>query len=180
MAVGAKALRLAPAFNAQLDPTAQSLLNLNNDGTSREGVRDLTTFNNVLSPPLSFITPAQSVCNYATILFRNLASTVSFGDGLGTNQRAVVLQEPTGPNAEVGPSSGPGSGGDDPNNFLHYNPYPNTASPGQERECEAGNEVYGAGQVAIGNVPGNQGTGTSGQIQSQQKKAKKKRKKGKR
>ena len=31
LSLGTKALRLAPAFNAQLDPTAQSLLNLNND-----------------------------------------------------------------------------------------------------------------------------------------------------
>ena len=27
--------------------------------------------------------------------------------------------------------------------FLHANPYPNTAAPGQVRECEAGNENYG-------------------------------------
>jgi len=140
VAVGTKALQISPAFNAQLDPTAQSLLNLNNDPVSREGIRDLTAFNNVLSPPLAFITPAQSVCNYATILLQNLSNSVSFGDGLGTNQRAVVLQEPTGPNSEIGPSSAPGSGGGDPNNFLHYNPYPNTASPGQERACEAGND----------------------------------------
>ncbi len=87
----------------------------------------------------------------------------------------MVLQEPTGPNSEIGPSSAPGSGGGDPNNFLHYNPYPNTASPGQERECEAGNEGYAVGQVAIGNVAGNQGTLTSGQIQAQKSKGKKKK-----
>ena len=173
---GVKALRLAPAFNAQLDPTAQSLLNLANDPSSVRGVQDLTNFNNVLGPPLAFITPAQSVCNYATLLLKNLASSVTFGDGLGTNQRAIVLQPPLGPNSESGPSSAPANGGDDPNNFLHYNPYPNTASPGQDRECEAGNEGYAAGQVAIGNVPGNQGTRTSGQIQAQLQKAKKKKK----
>jgi phospholipid/cholesterol/gamma-HCH transport system substrate-binding protein len=178
VAVGVKALEITPEFNAQLDPTAQSLLNLANDPVSVEGVRDLTAFNNVLSPPLSFITPAQSICNYASILLRNLSNSASFGDGLGTNQRAIVLQEPTGPNSEVGPSSAPGSGGPDPNNFLHYNPYPNTASPGQLRECEAGNEGYAAGQVVIGNVPGNQGVVTSGQIQRQKTKGKKKKKKG--
>ena len=172
---GVQALRLSPALNAQLDPTAQSLLNLANDPTSVEGINDLTDFNNVLSPPLSFITPAQSVCNYATILLRNLSSMVSFGDSLGTNQRAVVLAEPIGPNSETGPSSAPASGEGDTANVLHYNPYPNTASPGQERECEAGNEVYNAGLVAIGNVPGNQGTATNGQIQAQttEKKGKK-------
>ena len=99
---------------------------------------------------------------------------VSFGDGLGTNQRAIVLREPTGPNSETGPSSAPASGGGDPSQLLHYNPYPNTASPGQERECEAGNEVYAQGQVAIGNVPGNQGTVTKGQILAQTKAKKKK------
>jgi hypothetical protein len=179
VSLGVKALRLAPPFNAQLDPTAQSLLDLNNDPVSREGIRDLTTFSNVLSPPLSFVTPVQSVCNYATLALRNLSSMISFGDGIGTNQRAIVLQEPTGPNGEVGPSSAPGSGGDDPSNFLHFNPYPNTASPGQGRECEAGNEVYAQGQVAIGNVPGNQGILTRGQILAQTKAKKKKKGKGK-
>jgi phospholipid/cholesterol/gamma-HCH transport system substrate-binding protein len=179
VSLGVKALRLAPPFNAQLDPTAQSLLDLNNDPVSREGIRDLTTFSNVLSPPLSFITPVQSVCNYATLALGNLSSMVSFGDGIGTNQRAIVLQEPTGPNGEVGPSSAPGSGGSDPSNFLHFNPYPNTASPGQGRECEAGNEVYAQGQVAIGNVPGNQGILTRGQILAQTKAKKKKKGKGK-
>jgi virulence factor Mce-like protein len=178
VSLGVKALRLAPAFNAELDPTAQSLLDLNNDPVSREGIRDLTTFSDVLSPPLSFITPVQSVCNYATLALRNLSSLVSFGDGIGTNQRAIVLQEPTGPNGEVGPSSAPGSGGADPSNFLHFNPYPNTASPGQDRECEAGNEVYAQGQAAVGNVPGNQGIQTKGQILAQTK-AKKKKGKGK-
>jgi hypothetical protein len=37
------------------------------------------------------------------------------------------------------------------------NPYPNTASPGQTRECEAGREQYLPNRVVIGNVPGNQG-----------------------
>jgi virulence factor Mce-like protein len=173
VSLGVKALRLSPAFNAQLDPTAQSVLDLANDPTSVEGINDLTDFNNVLSPPLRFITPAQSICNYATIALGNLASIAAFGDGLGTSQRAIVLQEPIGPNGEVGPSSKPANGGsDDAANFLHYNPYPNTASPGQEHECEAGNEVYNAGQVAIGNVPGNQGIHTSGQIAEQTTKKK--------
>jgi hypothetical protein len=43
-------------------------------------------------------------------------------------------------------------------NFLHSNPYPNTASPGQTAECEAANETFPAGRQVIGNVPGNQGT----------------------
>ena len=37
------------------------------------------------------------------------------------------------------------------NNFLHSNPYPWTAAPGQPRICAAGNEGYTVGQQVIGN-----------------------------
>jgi hypothetical protein len=175
---GVKALALAPAFNAQLDPTAQALLNLSNNSSARTGVNDLTTFNNTLGPPLAFVTPAQSVCNYATLLFRNLASFLGSSDGIGTSQRFIVLQPPIGPNSEIGPSSAPANGGGQATNFLHYNPYPNTASPGQTRECESGNEGYPGGKT-IGNVLGNQGINTEGQILQQVTKQPTSRKKGK-
>ena len=174
---GVKALPLSPAFNAQLDPTAQALLNLANNASARTGINALTEFNNTLAPPLRFITPAQSICNYATLLFRNTASWQSSSNGIGTSQRAIVLQPPLGPNSEVGPSSAPANGGGQASNFLHYNPYPNTAAPGQPRECESGNEGYAAGQQMIGNVPGNQGILTEGQILQQTKPKKKKGKK---
>jgi virulence factor Mce-like protein len=175
---GVKALPLAPAFNAQLDPTAQALLNLANDPGARQGVNYLTDFNNTLSPPLRFITPAQSVCNYATLLFRNAASFVGSGSTQGTSARFIVLQPPIGPNSEIGPSSAPANGGGQPTNFLHYNPYPNTAAPGQTAECESGNEGYAVGQQMIGTIPGNQGIHTEAQILEQVKKKKSKKKKG--
>ena len=68
------------------------------------------------------------------------------------------------------------------------NPYPNTAAPGQVRECEAGNTPYAIGQQVIGNPPGNQGILTEEQICEQlgtcdkkkkKKKSKKKKKKSK-
>jgi hypothetical protein len=172
---GIKATALSPAFNAQLDPTAQALLDLANNAGARQGINALTEFNNTLNPPLSFITPAQAICNYATLLFRNTASWQSSSNGIGTSQRAIVLQPPIGPNSEIGPSSAPANGGGQLSNFLHYNPYPNTAAPGQPRECEAGNEGYAAGQQMIGNVPGNQGILTEGQILQQVKKKTKKK-----
>jgi virulence factor Mce-like protein len=175
---GIKALNLAPAFNAQLDPTAQAVLDLANNAGARQGINALTEFNNTLGPPLAFITPAQAICNYGTLLFRNTASWQSSSNGIGTSQRAIVLQPPLGPNSEVGPSSAPANGGGQLSNFLHYNPYPNTAAPGQTRECESGNEGYAAGQQVIGNIPGNQGILTEGQILQQVKK-KKPKKKGK-
>ena len=45
-------------------------------------------------------------------------------------------------------------------NYLHTNPYPNTASPGQPKECEAGNEPFLVGKQVIGNVPGTQSATT--------------------
>jgi hypothetical protein len=56
----------------------------------------------------------------------------------------------------VTPSTDPGNA----HTALHVNPYPNTASPGQPRECAAGNEPFSAAAAAIGNPPRNVGTKT--------------------
>jgi virulence factor Mce-like protein len=171
---GAPVLRDAPELNAQLPPTARALRRLNDDASARRGFRRLIGTNKLLTPTLNFVTPAQSVCNYATILFRNGASLVSNGDGAGTWQTFLVQAGPGTfesstqpqvlyqPNNEVTPSAGVANGPDRPiyGNFLHYNPYPNTASPGQPRECEAGNEPY-VDSLQIGNPAGNQGTRTA-------------------
>jgi hypothetical protein len=137
---------------------------------------------------LQFLTPTQTVCNYASLFFRNAASLLSDGDQNGTWLRFMVITTPVGtdggpaPNGEGSPSSAPANGGGRPidgidPNFLHVNPYPNTAAPGQPRECEAGNDGannYAKGRQSIGNIPGNQGTVTEDQIVP--KKAKKKKK----
>jgi virulence factor Mce-like protein len=160
---GVPALRVAPQLNRELPPTAESLRDFNDDSAVRTGLSRLTQTTDILGPALRFITPAQTVCNYATLLARNVASIHSRGSGEGgTWQRFIVFTPPPGPNSEGGPSSAPAAG-PDPRNFLHVNPYPNTAAPGQLRECEAGNEPYIAGRQVIGNVPGNQGTVTDGQ-----------------
>ena len=41
----------------------------------REGISDLTAFSAELNPFITFVWPAQSVCNYATLLFRNVSHT---------------------------------------------------------------------------------------------------------
>jgi len=168
---GIPALRGAPKLNAQLAPTTAALRRFNDDGGVRTGIDRLTELGNVLTPAVRFVGPAQSVCNYATLLFRNLTSLTSEGNSTGTWQRLIPLEPPTGPNNEGSPSSGPANGGGSDNrNFLHVNPYPNTASAGQsERECEAGNEPYAVGRQVIGNPPGNQGIETEDQIASQLK-----------
>jgi hypothetical protein len=117
----------------------------------------------IAGPALRFITPAQTVCNYASLFLGNLAGVTAEG-GVGTKwQRFSVFQPPTGPNNEGGVASAPANGGGNFANFLHFNPYPNTAAPGQPNECEAGNEPFVGGQQTIGNAPGNQGTMTAGQ-----------------
>ncbi|HEX2435758.1 MAG TPA: MlaD family protein [Solirubrobacterales bacterium] len=159
--VGVPALLEAPGFNRQLPPTAASLRRFNDSDVVRTGITDLTNFADELSPTLRFITPAQSVCFYGSLLFYNVADTVRLGNSLGNWQRFIVLSAPgapTAPDNEGVPGSGVASGGAGPASFLHSNPYPNTASPGQSpRECEAGREPYAPNTVQIGNPPGNQG-----------------------
>jgi hypothetical protein len=108
------------------------------------------------------VTPAQTTCNYITLWFRNIASHLSEGDKNGTWQRFIIIATPQGPNSEGGPSAKPADGPTQ-DNHLHANPYPNTAAPGQTKECESGNEDFLVGRTIVGNVPGNQGTVTQGQ-----------------
>jgi phospholipid/cholesterol/gamma-HCH transport system substrate-binding protein len=166
---GIPALRKSPAFNAQLPPTTQSLVDLSNDATSREGIDDTIQAVTVLNNLIAFVGPAQSTCNYLTLLTRNLANLFSTQNAVGTFQRFVSFGVPNrgeGPNNLGVPSSAPANGGGGTQNFLHYNPYPNTASPGQTHECEAGNEPY-SDQKLIGNPPGNQGIVTEKQTKTQ-------------
>jgi virulence factor Mce-like protein len=165
---GIPALRRSPILNRELAPTAASLRAFNDDPNVRTGITRLTDLSDVLTPTLRFIAPSQSVCNYATLLFRNVANLSSIGNSSGNWQRVNAIDTPAGPNSEGGPASKPANGGgSDPLNFLHANPYPNTASPGQTFECEAGNEPYVIGKQMIGNVPGNQGITTQEQIKAQ-------------
>jgi virulence factor Mce-like protein len=175
--VGVPVLRATPQLNDQLPPTAASLRRFNDDSDVRQGIGRLIDLSESLGPALKFIAPSQSVCNYATLLFRNAADATSKGNANGNWQRANAINSPSGPNNEGGPSSAPANGGGDPSdplsraNFLHVNPYPNTAAPSQDPiECEAGNEPYAIGQKVIGNVPGNQGIRTEDQIPFQLRK----------
>lgn len=155
--VGTGTLRRSVAFNERLTPTFAALQRFAEDPLVALGVRGLTDTARIVEPTIASLTPVQTVCNYATLWFRNVASLLSEGDANGTSQRFIIVAAPSGPNNEGGPSSAPANGpGKD--NYLHTNPYPNTASPGQPRECEAGNETYAVGRQSLGNVPGNQGT----------------------
>jgi virulence factor Mce-like protein len=175
-AAGTEVLPKTPPMNEDLADVFDTLADFSEDPFVRQGVDQLTRLSSSLRPTLRFLAPVQTVCNYATLFFRNAASVLSDGDSNGTWQRFIIVSGPSdaatgavGPNNEIGPSSGPANG---PQvfNHLHQNPYPNTASPGQTRECEAGNERFGddvEGRTMIGNQPGNQGTRTQDQVSGQ-------------
>ena len=162
LVIGTPALKRAPALNRRVESLFVTLEDFSTDPVVNLGVDRLGDTVKSLRPTLNFLAPTQTTCNYVTLWFSNIASLLSEGDKNGTWQRFIIVTTPQGPNSESGPSSGPANG---PNvdNYLHNNPYPNTAAPGQPKECEAGNEVWYQGRQMLGNTPGNQGTKTAGQ-----------------
>jgi hypothetical protein len=155
---GADVLPGVPRLNAQLAPTTKTLEAFATDQGVKGGVRRSTQLFGFLTPAVRFLAPAQTFCNYPSLLFRNAADLLSIGDGVGTWQRFTVNSVlPPGigensSNSENSPSSGPGNGpvSGAAQYFLHANPYPYTAAPGQPRVCESGNEKYKPNQIVIG------------------------------
>ena len=156
---GAKVLPRTPPFNRRLADLLEELQRFAEDPMVPRGLRATTTLLQELNPTLAYLTPAQTKCNYMALWFRNVSSLLSEGDRNGTWQRFIIIPTPQGPNNEGGPSSAPANGPTEANH-LHTNPYPNTASPGQPKECEAGNEPYLAGRTVLGNVAGTQAGST--------------------
>lgn len=161
LTAGTPALRDAPALNRRLGSLFEELRGFAGDPLVPRGLRRLTETLAALDPTLRHLTPAQTTCNYLTLWFRNVASHLSVGDASGTWQRFIIVAAPLGPNSEGFPSSAPANGPRE-DNYLHANPYPHTAAPGQPRECEAGNEPYARRRAVIGNVPGRQRARTEG------------------
>ncbi len=166
-AAGAVNLPKAIPLNTQLANAAKYLAEFIANPVVVLGLEDFTQLAISGNPLVAGLAPAQTTCNYFTLFFRNIASLLSQGTGVGTMARVGITFSPLGPNAEGGPSSAPANGGSQavnsttpvvPNNFLHFNPYPNVGGPGQPKECEAGNENFIPGRTVIGNVPGNVGT----------------------
>jgi ABC-type transporter Mla subunit MlaD len=162
---GVPVLNASPVFNAQLQPTAQALVDFQNATGVFNGLDLLIDTNELLKPSLRFIAPAQTTCNYITLTFKNLANSNSEGNGQGNWLNFIPFEPPEGVNSEAGPSSAPANGSDRANH-LHFNPYPNTEAPGQPNGCEAGNEKYLTGQTVIGNAADVWGTTTRGQVTS--------------
>ena len=157
--VGTPTLERAPALNRRLEDLLVSLQDFAEDPIVPRGVQDLTDALDELKPTLDFVAPAQTTCNYLALFVRNASDLLSIGDQFGNWQRFNIVATPDGPNSETGPSSAPANG-PTVENHLHQNEYPNTAAPGQPRECEAANEPYRSGETVVGNVSGTQQTAT--------------------
>ncbi len=171
---GTPALRRSPGLNRRLTRTIETFEELGDDDRVPRGLDRLTRTVTLAQPLVDHITPAQTTCNYFALLFRNGASLLSESDVVGTMLRFYPLALPVPPGSEAGPAATPSNGPAPPegstqtqisltdDSFLHSNPYPNTAAPGQVRECEAGNENYKRNRLrnrqAVGNLPGDQGT----------------------
>jgi ABC-type transporter Mla subunit MlaD len=158
---GRRVLPRTPPLNRRLASLLEELETFAEDPMVPRGLRATTEGLRSLDPTLAFLAPTQTVCNYVTLWFRNISSLLSVGDRNGTWQRFIIVATPQGPNNEGGPSSAPADGPTE-DNHLHTNPYPNTAAPGQPRECEAGNEPFLSGQTVTGNTPGTQQAATEG------------------
>jgi virulence factor Mce-like protein len=161
LVTGREVLPKTPPLNRRLESLLEELQTFANDPLVPRGIRSTNELVESLAPTLDYLAPTQTVCNYVTLWFRNISSLLSEGDRNGTWQRFIIVTTPQGPNNEGGPSSGPANG-PTVDNHVHINPYPNTAAPGQPRECEAGNEPYLAGRTVTSNVPGTQPARTEG------------------
>jgi ABC-type transporter Mla subunit MlaD len=127
----------------------------------QQGLDRLTLTLSALGPPLAFLTPAQTTCNYVTLFLRNSQSVLSEHVSQGALLRFVQIAIDDVPGYESEPSSSAftGTSTGAASGPLHVDPYPNTASPGQTRECSAGNEPYPQ-QAVLGNPAGNVGIKT--------------------
>jgi virulence factor Mce-like protein len=158
---GVPVLKASPVLNAQLQPTAEALVDFQEAPGVFNGLELLTDTNRLLKPSLTYITPSETVCHYWTLTFTQIANASSQGNSNGNWLQFISFAPPEGPNSESTFASAPANGGPkEPENHLHYNPYPRTAAPGQEEVCEAGNEKYVTGKTVIGHAPELWGTTT--------------------
>jgi virulence factor Mce-like protein len=152
LTLGTPVLVKSPAFNARLGALSDTIKSFSNDPVVPIGIKRLAQTVDFLDPTLSALTPAQTVCNYPTLFFRNTASLLSEGDAIGTWQRFIIIPTPRGPNNEGSPASAPANGPSE-KNHLHATAYPKTGGPGQGNVCEAGNEQYVVGKTVLSNPP---------------------------
>jgi virulence factor Mce-like protein len=159
---GIPVLNASPVLYNQLQPTAQALVDFQEAPGVFNGLDLLTDTNKLLKPSLNYLTPSQTVCNYWSLTFKQIANAASQGNDNGNWLQFISFAPYEGPNSESTIASSPANESGDIKNHLHYNPYPQTAAPGQGKVCEAGNEKFVKGETVIGHSPELWGTDTRG------------------
>jgi ABC-type transporter Mla subunit MlaD len=154
-AIGTRTLPPTADLDRRTVTLSKVVRNFGQNTVVQGGIDRLTLTMNRLGPPLRFLTPVQSSCNYVTLFLRNISSLLSEHVSQGTFLRFVPIAIDDLPGRESEPSThpytGPVKGASGP---VHSNPYPYTDSPGQPAECAAGNETFTSGQAAFGNPSG--------------------------
>jgi ABC-type transporter Mla subunit MlaD len=162
---GVQTLPGTSRFDEQTIGLAKALDGFGSDSTVKAGLSRLALTTGSLIKPLQFLAPVQSSCNYMTLFLRNLSSSLSDNVGTGTVLRFVLVAIDNDiAGGEAAPSSTPYTStslvGGNKHGPLHYDAYPNTASPGELAECSAGKEPYSPSSAVIGNPAKNVGTAT--------------------
>ena len=94
---GTEVLPKTIQMNEDLADVFDALADFSDDPLVRGGIDQLTRLGSSLRPTLRFLTPTQTVCNYATLWFRNAASVLSEGDPNGNWQRFMIVAAPLDP-----------------------------------------------------------------------------------
>jgi virulence factor Mce-like protein len=159
---GIPVLNASPVLYNQLEPTAKALVDFQEAPGVFNGLELLTDTNRLLKPSLAYITPSQTVCHYWSLTFEQVANAARDGNKNGHWLNFIAFAPPEGPNSESTFASAPANDPENRESHLHYNPYPKTAAPGQNKVCEAGNEKYVPGKTIVGSAPELWGTTTRG------------------
>ncbi len=161
---GIKNLPATTGLDQELTALAQYLAIYGENPVVQKGLDRLTLLGTSLHPPLQFLTPVQASCNYVTLFLRNSGSLLSDVVATGTTLEFTLVAINDVVGSEAVPSQKPYSKPQTNHSVglgpIHVNPYPNTDSPGQTKECAAGNEPYSGTAPLIGNPPGNVGLRT--------------------
>ena len=148
-------------LNQRLKPAFESLERFADDPLVTLGVDDLTQTATILNPTFAALTPAQTVCNYLTLWFRNVASLLSEGDTNGTGQRFIIVATPQGPNNEGGPSSAPPANGPSTRTTTCTPTRTRTPPrPASRRSARRATRAYPSASRSSATCPGNQGDTT--------------------
>ena len=156
LVAGTRTLPKTPPFNRQVAELLQTLQEFSEDPLVPPGIRRLTEHGQLAGPdarlpgaradPVQLrdaVVPQRLVAAERRRPQRHLAALHHHRHAAGPEQRghAVVGARQRARRVD---------------NHLHTNPYPNTAAPGQPKECEAANEPYARGRTVVGNPPGTQ------------------------